>query len=584
MAGKKELKALITLAGKVDPSLQNALLKASAQASKTSSKLSKIGSFASKSFKAIGKATLEVGKAVAAGIGAGLTALGGLAMNAAKSADELLTLKDKTGISAEELQRLQYIAGQLGANFDAFPQAISIMTKYMDSARKGSKEAAAAFQALGIQITDSTGKLRPQSQVFQEAIVQLSKIESEADRNALAFKIFGRGAADLFPLLNAGTDEIQRLAAEADNLGLVLTEDTLVGLDEMGDTIDKIKSSAKGFGFKLISTLLPKVQPVLDMLVDKLPVISSLLSGIGGEFLGGIADMLPDILDLAGELMPVLIPVLKMISKSLGPTIVNLLKQALPMVAQIVETALPLFIQAFNMLMSILQPMLPMLFQIVQQILPVLAQLVMIIFQIISPFIPVLLSLVEALLPPIMEILQALMPYLEALTPILSVVADIIGGILVDAIKIVSPLLEGLAKIIGTVVKGIASVIGGIADFLGLSGNAEVQASVTTAEYAGTGGKFAEGGFANRPSIFGEDGLEVAIPIKRTPRSLSLLNQTAKMLGASPTGTSVQVVYNPVIYGGNAAEIEPILQKHKEEIRMMIEDIFESKVRVAYGY
>ena len=271
MASKKELKALITLAGKVDPSLQTALLKASSEASKTSNKLSKIGSFAAKGLQVAGKAVLAVGSAVAAGIGTGIAALSGLAMNAAKSADDLLTLKDKTGLSAEELQRLQYIAGQLGANFDAFPQAISIMTKQMDAARKGTKDTAAAFKALGIQITDGTGKLRPQSQVFQEAIVQLSKIENEADRNALAFKIFGRGAADLFPLLNAGTEEIQRLAAEADKLGVVLTEDTLQGLDNLGDTVDKLKMSVKGFGNRLIAQLLPKVQPILDSLVDKLP-------------------------------------------------------------------------------------------------------------------------------------------------------------------------------------------------------------------------------------------------------------------------------------------------------------------------
>jgi len=43
--------------------------------------------------------------------------------------------------------------------------------------------------------------------------------------------------------------------------------------------------------------------------------------------------------------------------------------------------------------------------------------------------------------------------------------------------------------------------------------------------------KFADGGFSNRPSIFGEAGPEAAIPLKRTPRSYDLLYKTANVLG-----------------------------------------------------
>lgn len=47
---------------------------------------------------------------------------------------------------------------------------------------------------------------------------------------------------------------------------------------------------------------------------------------------------------------------------------------------------------------------------------------------------------------------------------------------------------------------------------------------------------YAEGGIATRPSIFGEAGAEMAIPLKKTPRSISLLNQTAEALGVSNNG------------------------------------------------
>jgi len=522
---------------------------------------------------------------------------------------------------------LQYITGQLGANFNAIPQAISIMTKYMDTARKGSKEAQAAFQALGIQITDSTGKLRPQSQVFQEAIIQLSKIESEADRNALAFKLFGRGAADLFPILNAGTEEIKKLVAEADTLGLVLSEDTLQGLDNLGDTIDKIKMSAKGLGNRLIAELIPKVQPILDSLVEKIPAITSIISGIGGEFLGGIADILPQILDMASQLVPVITPVLQAISKTLGPMLIDLLQQALPIIMDVAQTAIPLLNDAFAIIMSLIQPILADLLQLVRQILPVAAQLIKIIFAVIKPFIPVLGALTESLLPPIVQILEALMPLLDALTPIIQFLSEVIAYSLGSAIQGITPIIqlitdrityfvgilsevlnfiinvftgnwsaawENIKNIFKSTWESIVNVLKGLINaaigalntfFKGINKVTGVIGKVVGVDLQIPEiPKLAKGGFTTGPSIAGEAGPEAVIPIQRTPRSLSLLNQTARMIGAAPAGGTVNITYSPVIYGGNRAEIEPLLEKHKEELLIMIEDLMEEKVRVAYGY
>ncbi|AYO30256.1 hypothetical protein D2962_06165 [Biomaibacter acetigenes] len=639
MASQKELRALITLAGKVDPSLQTALMTASAQTSKASRTFSKLGSFASKGLSIIGKAAAVTGAAVAAGIGTGTVALGGLLMKATETGDQLVKMRDKTGLSAEELQRLQYISSQLGTNFEALPQAISIMTKQMDAARKGSKDTAAAFQALGISVTDGAGKLRPQSQVFQEALVQLSKIENQADRNALAFKLFGRGAAELFPILNAGTDEIQKLAAEADKLGLVMSGEQVEALDNLGDTIDKLKLSVMGLGNRILASLLPKIQPIIDKLVSDLPAIAPKLSSALGGFLGNIANLLPDLLNVASQFAQILMPIFDTIGSTMGPMLVNIIQQALPIVMQIIQTAMPLLNQGLSMLISLIQPLLPLLMQLVQQILPIAAQMIMVVFSVLQPIIPVLVQLIQDILPPIMQILQAILPFLQALTPIIAMVATIISSLLTTALsaiipvlteivqallpplmqilnsifpilQAVIPIIQLLANVIGTVlggaiklvmpiiekflslispianlaskfIGGVSNVIGSVGKFLGLNGkNVELQANVSSSMP-----RFAEGGIATEPSIFGEaDWAEMAIPLKRTPRSLSLLNKTAQILGAKPAGSSIQIIYNPTIYGGNRAELEPILQKHKEELRMMIEEIERERARVAYGY
>lgn len=94
---------------------------------------------------------------------------------------------------------------------------------------------------------------------------------------------------------------------------------------------------------------------------------------------------------------------------------------------------------------------------------------------------------------------------------------------------------------------------------------------------------FAKGGFSASPAIFGEAGLEAAIPIKRrNPRSLALLNQTARMLGVTP-GQGVNLTYAPVITGGDPAAIEQVLAQDKAYLMRIIEEYFRERERVSYG-
>ncbi|QGQ97057.1 hypothetical protein EHS13_20280 [Paenibacillus psychroresistens] len=83
--------------------------------------------------------------------------------------------------------------------------------------------------------------------------------------------------------------------------------------------------------------------------------------------------------------------------------------------------------------------------------------------------------------------------------------------------------------------------------------------------------EFAKGGFANQPSIFGEAGPEAAIPLKRTPRSLSLLSKTAEVLGVGGGGTTGSgsgptFVYSPT-YGSNTSESQ--VRQDFEEFKAM---------------
>lgn len=74
--------------------------------------------------------------------------------------------------------------------------------------------------------------------------------------------------------------------------------------------------------------------------------------------------------------------------------------------------------------------------------------------------------------------------------------------------------------------------------------------------------RHAMGGFSNRAAIFGEAGLEAAIPIKPgNSRSIGLLNRTARMLGV---GGGSSITYAPVVYVSGDGDV-------KEQARQGVE-------------
>ena len=212
----------------------------------------------------------SVGNAVL-GIGAMVGALVSCTMEAAETADELLTLSSTTGITTDELQKMQYAANFVDVSLDTMTGSMNKLTRTMSSARDGSKESEEAFRKLGIRITDTHGQLRNSNDVFYEVIDSLGKIKNETERDAMAMKIFGKSAQELNPLIEAGSKRLKELGVEAENLGVVIEGDDLEALGELQDSMDRFKATTEGLQNSLALTLLPILTSLFDA-ISKIPV------------------------------------------------------------------------------------------------------------------------------------------------------------------------------------------------------------------------------------------------------------------------------------------------------------------------
>lgn len=220
-----------------------------------------------KTAKSVAEKTKAISTA-AFGIG---TAIVGIGLKSAKTADELNTLSKQSGISTEELQKFQYASNIVDVSVDDIVSSLKKMKKNMSSS---SSEVQAAWKTLGVSVVDTNGELRDSTEVFYEVIEALGQVGNETQRDTLAMSLFGRSADSLAGIVDDGGKALKELGNQAQNLGLVLGQDTLDSMNAVNDQMDLLKANLSGTLAQTGATALEVLAPIIEDIANGL---SSLL-------------------------------------------------------------------------------------------------------------------------------------------------------------------------------------------------------------------------------------------------------------------------------------------------------------------
>lgn len=257
-------------------STEDSLRKLEAAAAASNVTLTKVSQTFGKISDASGKVA-QATKGISTAAGGALAGIAGLAYKSVQAADDLNTLAKQTGISTAELQKMQYASDLIDVSVDSITGAMTKMKKNMAST---SKDTQAAFQRIGVSVQDSNGQLRDATTVFYEVLEGLSHVANETERDTLAMQLFGRSADELAGIVDDGGAALRELGLEAEQLGLIMDQQTLDSLNNVNDAVDKLKAKANGelaqSGAKAMETLMPVFEKVLDAMSKALDYIGSL--------------------------------------------------------------------------------------------------------------------------------------------------------------------------------------------------------------------------------------------------------------------------------------------------------------------
>lgn len=196
------------------------------------------------------------------------TALFAIAKSTANYGDELFKTSQKVGIQVQALAGLQHAAKLADVDNRQLQIGLQALSRAMVDSAQGSGEGHEAFKRIGVSAVDASGKLKPMQDVFLEIADVFNRTTDGAGKTEAAMKLMGKSGADLIPLMNGGKASIQELMAEAERLGLVMSEKDAKAAEEFNDSITRLEAQAKGFSVTIGKHMLGPLTELMSLMND----------------------------------------------------------------------------------------------------------------------------------------------------------------------------------------------------------------------------------------------------------------------------------------------------------------------------
>lgn len=190
-----------------------------------------------------------------------------LAKDAIDYADSVGKAAVKSGSLAEGLSVLRVGASTADVEAEELDKSLIKLSVNMEALRQGSQKQVDAFAQLGLKAKDFVGLSTDQA--FEKIALKLGGIEDSSRKTAIAVELFGNSGATLIPLLNdIAENGMEPLKKKAEELGLVVDEQTALLAANVNDSFTDIKSEVKGLTLQFVSGLLPAVKQTMDEFKD----------------------------------------------------------------------------------------------------------------------------------------------------------------------------------------------------------------------------------------------------------------------------------------------------------------------------
>lgn len=351
----------------------------------------------SNGLETVAKKTASV-SAAAVGAIAGIYKLGS---DAATTGANLQDMADRLDISAEALQRYDYIALQSGVETEQLVKSIAKARDAVGTALAGGTNT--AVTALKTLFGDLSKIPSGTEEAFSAIVEQLSKVEDSTLQAYYANEIFGeRLATSLIPLINNGADRLAQLGEEFESIGY-LSNEQVQALADFDDELNIMKERLSLAKTELGIALMPIMREFADLIENTIVPSIQKISTWFNNLSDSSKKLVTTLLLFGAGLSPILLVVSKLVGTI--PQIISMLNvlSMHPIIATIGTVAgLLMYLYATNEQFA----------ESVNNLLNILGRGLSVIFQ---PFASILNDILQIITPIVDLIANLLCPALDTL-------------------------------------------------------------------------------------------------------------------------------------------------------------------------
>ena len=257
---------------------------------KTAAAFKSVGKRLSSLNKSIGASVTRVAKIGTAFAAAGVASSVALTKASMVSIDALAKTSDRLGIATEKLAGLQHAASLAGVENKTLEKSLQNLAVGVSDAADGTGVAKDALIELGL----SAGVLEklPLDQQMLQVADAMQGVTNQADKVRIATELFGARGVSVLNMIGAGSENLTKMAEEADHLGIAINRVDAAKIEMANDAVTRAKGVFTGLGNQLATSFSPLIMTVADNFRQAAldnedfgsigeRVVSALLSGYG---------------------------------------------------------------------------------------------------------------------------------------------------------------------------------------------------------------------------------------------------------------------------------------------------------------
>ncbi|WP_375653977.1 phage tail protein, partial [Bartonella sp. OD88NMGDW] len=197
--------------------------------------------------------------------GGGLVAsVTALTMKTMHLGDSLHHASHHLNMSVASLQLWGDAADNSGTSAELFQQSLAVLNRRSAQAYAGQKRGMMGFEALGISVKNTSGKLKSTSVLLEEITDKMSKMKSQAQRQHIAALLFGGDGKEMATMLAQGMAPIKELFAKARKGKWLIGADVARYAADLSDKMGAFKKKIGGIASFIGARFMPVINDMID--------------------------------------------------------------------------------------------------------------------------------------------------------------------------------------------------------------------------------------------------------------------------------------------------------------------------------